>query len=91
MRPYLINLEDWVDCDSLVDNGEPGIKVRAIYGHEAAESDELDFKAGTTKCLSKCTDFTTQPLTNQATVESKIILEQILMGNPFGHLKFIKP
>ena len=40
--------EEWDDRDSdpLVDNGEPGVKVRALYDYEAAESDELDFKAG---------------------------------------------
>ena len=46
--------EEWDDrdADPLVDNGEPGVKVRALYDYEAAESDELDFKAGTTKCPS---------------------------------------
>ena len=40
--------EEWDDghIDPLVDNGEPGIKVRALYDYEAAEADELDFKAG---------------------------------------------
>jgi len=42
--------EEWDDghIDPLVDNGEPGVKVRALYDYEAAESDELDFKAGDT-------------------------------------------
>ncbi len=40
--------EEWDDghVDPLVDNGEPGVKVRALYDYEAAEEDELDFKAG---------------------------------------------
>ena len=32
-----------------VDNGEPGVKVRALLDYEAVESDELDLKEGTTK------------------------------------------
>ena len=63
-----------------VDNGEPGVKVRALLDYQAVVSNQLDLKEGTTKLL-KFTCFTAQPLTNLATVESKIILEQILMGN----------
>lgn len=45
--------EEWDEehIDPLVDNGEPGIKVRALYDYEAAEDDELDFKAGMTLIL----------------------------------------
>ena len=41
-----IDEEEWDNIDPLVDNGEPGVKVRALYDYEAAEEDELDFKAG---------------------------------------------
>ena len=46
--------EEWDDghIDPLVDNGEPGIKVRALYDYEAAEDDELDFKAGRVDLIS---------------------------------------
>jgi hypothetical protein len=49
--------EEWDEeghIDPLVDNGEPGVKVRALYDYEAAESDELDFKAG--DCFEKLED-----------------------------------
>jgi len=39
--------EEWDDGMAvLVDNGEPGIAVRALYDYEAAEPDELTFKSG---------------------------------------------
>lgn len=40
--------EEW-DEDSgepLVDNGEPGVPVKALYDYEGAEADELSFKQG---------------------------------------------
>jgi len=40
--------EEWDEADNvLVDNGEPGVPVKALYDYDGAESDELTFKQGT--------------------------------------------
>ncbi|KAK9870901.1 hypothetical protein WA026_009858 [Henosepilachna vigintioctopunctata] len=38
--------EEWDENEALVDNGEPGIPVKALYDYEGAENDELSFKQG---------------------------------------------
>lgn len=42
--------EEWDENDTsedvLVDNGEPGVPVKALYDYDGAESDELTFKQG---------------------------------------------
>lgn len=47
-NPFEDEQEDWEDYsnDVLVDNGEPGVLVKALYDYEGAESDELSFKQG---------------------------------------------
>lgn len=56
-NPFDDDHEEWEDYtnDALVDNGEPGIPVRALYDYEGAESDELSFKTG--NCHSNCRKF----------------------------------
>lgn len=43
--------EEWDEDvnDALVDNGEPGVPVRALYDYEGAEADELSFRQGRVK------------------------------------------
>lgn len=38
--------EEWEENDALVDNGEPGVPVKALYDYDGAENDELSFKTG---------------------------------------------
>lgn len=47
-NPFDDEQEDWDDYpnEALVDNGEPGVPVRALYDYEGAEADELSFKQG---------------------------------------------
>lgn len=47
-NPFEDEHEDWEDYsnDALVDNGEPGVLVKALYDYDGAEADELSFKQG---------------------------------------------
>lgn len=50
--------EEWDESDALVDNGEPGVPVKALYDYEGAENDELSFKQGKCFVLSRLWPFT---------------------------------
>ena len=54
-NPFSDDQEDWDDypSDALVDNGEPGVQVRALYDYEGAEADELTFKQGNFVSISR--------------------------------------
>lgn len=47
--------DEWEEEDgseALVDNGEPGVPVKALYDYDGAEADELSFKQGR-RCQKK--------------------------------------
>lgn len=56
--------EEWDEYpnEALVDNGEPGVPVKALYDYEGAEFDELSFKKGLFCFASTCILYFFRPI-----------------------------
>lgn len=77
-EPNPFEEEEWDEGDGesiLVDNGEPGVPVKALYDYDGAESDELTFKQGKDTDIEEVFDCIS---VHRHTIERNIYFVQVI-------------